>query len=131
MPTLYAQSGPVPSTSTGVRVESGTYTPVWTPNANVTSILAARCLWTLCGNVVHISGNVRITPTLPNVDTYANFTIPFPADLSFADTMAGVGAGGFNGPPASIFYFSGPAFYYKNGAGSAETFVFTLMYLAL
>lgn len=76
--------------STGA-VLSGVYTPTITNGTNVAGSTAFQCQWMRVGNVVTVSGQVNIDPTLASTNTIINMTLPVATDLAAVQDLCGVG----------------------------------------
>lgn len=89
-----------PATSGYDPTSSGTYTPTITNNSNVASSTAHTWFWTRIGNIVHVAGQVDITPSSAATTSWLA-TLPVASSIAntyeAAGTIASRNAIGENG----------------------------------
>ena len=70
-------------------VFSGTYTPTLTNVANIDSSASSNCQYMRVGNVVTVSGQVTIDPTVVSTNTELYMSLPIASDLSAGRNCSG------------------------------------------
>jgi len=86
----------IASTTSGVTISNGTYTPTISNTTNVSASSANAARWIRIGNVVSVSGTLSITPTAA-APTNTSFEITLPVSTSLtngANDLAGSGSNG-------------------------------------
>jgi hypothetical protein len=74
-------------------INSGRYTPTLTGTANVASSTSASCCYVRVGNIVTVSGYIRITPTAAaNTQTSFRITLPIASNLTAGNDLGGSGS---------------------------------------
>lgn len=114
-------------------IASGTYTPTIAGVANVAASTARVCQWVRVGNVVTVSGNMDIDPTLA-APTGTSFDITLPIASAFSAQNQCGGAGyrlGSNEPVGIYAEAVGDKIRFEFNATSTanQTLVFCLTYL--
>jgi hypothetical protein len=92
-------SGKITATTAGIDVPtsalgtcySGTYTPTLTNGVNVAASTAFACQYMRVGNVVTVSGQVNIDPTLATTYTQLEMTIPVASNFTSGRECGGTG----------------------------------------
>lgn len=74
-----------------------TYTPTITNVANVTTSTAKACQYFRIGSVVHVSGQVDVTPTAGAASTTIGISLPIASALSASEQCAGTACEGGTG----------------------------------
>lgn len=93
----------VDSTLTSTNVTSGTYTPTLTNVANLSASTAYSCQYIRIGNVVTVSGQVDVDPTLAATSTQLGISLPIASNLANSNECAGSSsASGIAGQTAAI-----------------------------
>jgi hypothetical protein len=73
-------------------INSGRYTPTITSVANVASSTSASCCYVRVGNIVTVSGYIRITPTAAaNTQTSFRINLPISSNLAVGNDLGGSG----------------------------------------
>lgn len=75
---------------TGGQLLPGTWTPTWTPVANVASTSANLCMYIRVGPLVVFGGSVFIDPTADSTFTQLRGTLPIASNLAAVADLAGV-----------------------------------------
>lgn len=135
VPTQQSVKAYVDNAVSGISVDAGngTYTPTVTGTTNVSSTLGHKCQWLRIGNVVTVSGRVRVTPTSGGGAGTA-FTVSLPVATTFT---SGVSCGGTalsvtGYIPAGITARATTAvvdFFFEAPSASVTEFTFSLTYL--
>ena len=71
-------------------IASGTYVPILTDIANVTSSTASSFFWLRIGSYVMVTGRIQAQPTLVNTTTEIQIELPIASALTAANQMAGL-----------------------------------------
>jgi hypothetical protein len=75
-------------------VTSGVYTPTLTAMSNVQTVTAYPCSYLRVGKIVHVSGFLKVNPTMGTTTTEVAISLPVASDFAFEHQLAGVGIGG-------------------------------------
>lgn len=76
----------------GAPLNYGTYTPTLTNTANVSASTANPCQWMRIGNMVQVSGNLSVDPTLIATATQLDFSLPVTSSFTQSYQAGGTGA---------------------------------------
>lgn len=87
----------------GTTLDSGTYTPTLTNDANLDSSVAFACQYLRVGSVVTVSGRVTVDPTAPATSTTLRISLPIASNLGVKQDCCGAAASpGVAGQSAAI-----------------------------
>jgi|GEM_PF-4992087 len=109
VPGLYVHNGATWSTSTGGSTTitvSGTYSPVLTNIANVSSSTSYTAMYSRVGDIVNVSGKVLLS-TIVNALTILNISLPIPSYLVTSEDCAGNAA--TSNPAINAWFEAGTA----------------------
>ena len=115
-------SGTLTATNT---IASGTYTPTYTPQTNVSAILASSPVnYIRIGNIVTVTGTVQFTVTANASNTVVSWTLPISSALTNATDLEGTvtisGPGGYTSGFSSKLSTSGALQFTSNSTGSFQ-----------
>lgn len=118
----------------GGGVNAGYYTPTVSNVTNATAITAHKCLYSMAGKIVTVSGAISFTPTAAAI-TDLTISLPIPSNLATVYDLSGSGTATnalvFSQPVGFFASFSADraeCSYVANNAGSATTLSFTFQY---
>lgn len=132
---LHNNANPVTGTANQY-IASGTYTPTSGGSAsNIASVTFSPCAWMRVGNVVTVSGSIRIQASAAaNTFTFQDFTIPIASTLSSLSSLGGSATGASGG--VASFASMGPdtanntcQIYFLATSVVAQVFTFSFQYL--